>query len=185
MVDEEVWLPVTGFEGFYSVSNLGRVRSEARVVPGRWGPKRVRERILVLTPRNKVGHLGVALHREGEQVSAWVHRLVLVTFEGPPPKGMECLHRDGDPTNNRLDNLRWGYRSENVQDALRHGRNHNASKTHCKRGHLLSGRNLRVLSKGQRSCIACELARGRSPYRSGSLEELADEAYKELQGSSF
>lgn len=48
-----------------------------------------------------------------------VHRLVLETFIGPRPHGKECLHRDDNPTNNRLSNLRWGTAAENHQDAVR------------------------------------------------------------------
>lgn len=53
----------------------------------------------------------------------FVHRLVLETFVGPPPmKGMHTRHLDGDPSNNRLENLRWGTPEENSADRVRHGR---------------------------------------------------------------
>jgi hypothetical protein len=51
----------------------------------------------------------------------YVHRLVLEAFVGPCPEGMECRHKDGDPGNNRLDNLCWGTPRENYEDAVRHG----------------------------------------------------------------
>jgi len=50
-----------------------------------------------------------------------VHRLILETFVGPCPEGMECRHLDGNKLNNHVDNLQWGSRSENVQDAIKHG----------------------------------------------------------------
>jgi len=50
-----------------------------------------------------------------------VHRLVLEAFIGPAPKGTICCHNDGDPTNNRLENLRWDTHSSNTRDAIRHG----------------------------------------------------------------
>ena len=50
-----------------------------------------------------------------------VHRLVLETFIGPRPKGMECRHLNGIRTDNRLDNLCWGTRAENQQDSVKHG----------------------------------------------------------------
>jgi len=43
---------------------------------------------------------------------------VLEAFVGPAPEGHEGLHGDGDPANNRLDNLRWGTRSENNIDVF-------------------------------------------------------------------
>jgi hypothetical protein len=60
----------------------------------------------------------VALGRGNSQC---VHKLVLLAFVGPNPPKYECLHANGDPADNRLVNLRWGTRSENIQDAVRHG----------------------------------------------------------------
>lgn len=46
---------------------------------------------------------------------------MLTAFVGPCPDGMEGCHNDGDPHNNRLDNLRWDTRANNARDAIRHG----------------------------------------------------------------
>lgn len=54
-------------------------------------------------------------------MSVLIHRLVLEAFVGPRPDGLEARHRDGDPTNNRLDNLLWGTSSDNENDKRRHG----------------------------------------------------------------
>jgi hypothetical protein len=51
----------------------------------------------------------------------YVHQLVLETFIGPCPSGMECRHLNGDKTDNRLVNLCWGTRLENSADKVRHG----------------------------------------------------------------
>lgn len=45
-----------------------------------------------------------------------VHRLVLQTFIGPCPDGMEARHLDGNKYNNHLSNLRWGTRQQNSGD---------------------------------------------------------------------
>lgn len=50
-----------------------------------------------------------------------VHRLVLEAFVGPCPPGMECCHNNGNPADNRLENLRWDTRSANCLDAVQHG----------------------------------------------------------------
>ena len=50
-----------------------------------------------------------------------VHRLMLITFIGPRPKGMQCRHLDGNKENNRLDNLCWGTPKENQADRRKHG----------------------------------------------------------------
>jgi hypothetical protein len=70
---------------------------------------------------------------------------------------MECLHGDGDPTNNNLSNLRWGTSIENEEDKLRHGTRGRDRQTHCPRGHLLVEPNL-VRSATSKVCRSCHLA---------------------------
>lgn len=65
-----------------------------------------------MTPRSK-GYLHTNYGK--------VHRLVLETFVGYRPKGLQCRHLDGNPANNRLDNLLWGTGKENIADKDRHG----------------------------------------------------------------
>jgi hypothetical protein len=45
----------------------------------------------------------------------------MLAFIGPPPVGMEVLHRNGDAKDNRLENLRYGTRTENIIDVYRQG----------------------------------------------------------------
>lgn len=71
--------------------------------------------------RQTSGHLFVALRLAGRYVTRRVHQLVLLAFVGPRPEGMQCRHLDGDPTNNQLENLRWGTPLENHADSVRHG----------------------------------------------------------------
>jgi hypothetical protein len=90
-----------------------------------------------------------------------LHRLILLAFVGEPPPGYECCHNNDDPSDNRLENLRWDTRTQNIQDAIRHGRNWQLNKQTCPWGHPLREPNL-VLSKvlvGHRKCQACALAR--------------------------
>jgi hypothetical protein len=69
------------------------------------------------------GYLGTALrkHPGSRPTSLLVHTLVLTSFRGPRPPGLVCRHLDGNPINNRLDNLAWGTWEENEADKLRHG----------------------------------------------------------------
>ena len=66
------------------------------------------------------GYCVVSLHCEARRVADYVHRFVLEAFVGPCPGGMQCRHLDGNPSNNRLGNLRWGTRQENEGDKIRH-----------------------------------------------------------------
>lgn len=72
--------------------------------------------------RQPSGHLSLRLCRNGERYKFLLHRLVLETFVGPCPEGMEGCHSpDNNPTNCRLENLRWGTHTDNMQDRVLHG----------------------------------------------------------------
>lgn len=119
----EEWRPIPGFDG-YEVSDLGRVRSVDREVVqiSPWGGL-IRRRIkgVLLKPgRHPDGHLIVNLSNRIAGTK-FVHKLVLLTFIGPRPRGLQARHFDGNPANNRLDNLRYGTPKDNSEDAFRHG----------------------------------------------------------------
>ena len=170
---EEVWLPVRGRDGEYEVSNLGRVRSLARVVPrrdryGNAGTLTVRER--VLRPSTAGRYLHVQL---GANNSAKVHTLVLEAFVGPRPDGLVACHNNGNSKDNRAENLRWDTLSANQLDSVRHGtkRNGTTGATHCKRGHPFDEQNTKARGGGGRSCRACGNAskRARRASRASAL----------------
>lgn len=121
----EKWLPVVGYEGSYEVSDAGRVRSLDRIERH---TKRIPRHVTVvrrlkgrlLRPGMKGdGHVTVCLGRKSGSLQ--VHFLVLTAFVGPCPDGMECLHGNGIPDDNRLTNLSWGTRTQNLLDAVEHG----------------------------------------------------------------
>lgn len=127
----EVWKPVVGHEGCYEVSNLGRVRSVNRAVwvdayVDRNGRKRAAAtrhyvgKMLRPGPMAS-GHLSVAI---GKGNSRQVHQLVLEAFVGLCPEGHEVLHLDHNPANNKLSNLKYGTRSENIKMDYAAGRRH-------------------------------------------------------------
>ena len=120
---EERWLPVFGFEDLYEVSDLGRVKSLGR--PYCNGVRSFPPRILRPGPSN-YGHMSVVLGRGNTRM---VHTLVLEAFVSPRPPGMDSCHNDGNPKNNRLDNLRWDTRSNNIRDGVRHGTWESAART--------------------------------------------------------
>lgn len=127
-MDEEVWADIPGYIGFYQASTWGNVRSLVRLLPSAVEAG-VRKHKQVLRPgADGNGRLHVALSVNGRVKHHQVHRLVLYAFVGPCPEGMETLHGDGDHTNNRLDNLRWGTPTENADDQRRHGRPFGAPK---------------------------------------------------------
>lgn len=74
------------------------------------------------------GHLRVMLYRDGAQFRELVHRLVLTSFEREAAAGEQGCHRDGNPRNNALPNLRWGDQSGNWDDRRRHGHHQSYTK---------------------------------------------------------
>lgn len=63
----------------------------------------------------------VGLKKDGDRTCRTVHGLVLECFIGPKPKGMEGCHKDNDPNNNALENLRWDSPKNNCKDRTKHG----------------------------------------------------------------
>lgn len=74
------------------------------------------------------GHLRVMLYRDGKTYREFVHHLVLSVFDRLGETGEQTCHRDGDPSNNVLPNLRWGTQSDNWQDRKRHGNRRSYAK---------------------------------------------------------
>lgn len=153
----EEWRPVVGWEGYYEVSDQGRVRSVDRVMVRCNGRKyTVRQKIMATFTEPK-GHLVVTLNRDGKRsgVNRLVHQLVLEAFVGPRPEGMVACHWDDDPSHNHLNNLRWDSYSRNTYDQIRNGGHNHARKTHCKHGHPFDVENTRVSKSGSRVCKTC------------------------------
>jgi len=118
---EEIWKDIVGYIGLYIISNYGKINSCQR--NGTRGG--------VLKPSKcRGGYLQVVLSKNGIHKTHRIHRLVLEAFIGPCPRGKEVCHNDGNPQNNRLDNLRWDTRKENCKDRKKHGneRDQNGSK---------------------------------------------------------
>lgn len=116
----EVWRDIPNYEGFYQVSNFGRVKSVKRVVVRRNGTTNTcQEKILKLNT-NK-GYYYISLFKNGIGKTFGVHQLVLHAFVGVQEKGLEVRHLDNNPFNNRLENLAYGTKSDNMQDAVKCG----------------------------------------------------------------
>lgn len=108
----EQWLPVTGYEGLYAVSDQGRIRS---LKPPRGGDG------ILVGDIDHHGYRRVLLSKNRIKKRHFVHRVVCTAFKGPPPVGTECGHRNGKPLDNSATNLDWITRSQNTLDAVRHG----------------------------------------------------------------
>ncbi len=103
---EETWKPIPGFEGWYSVSDAGRIRRDKGVKGCRAG--RIRK-----PGEHNSGYYCIVLSKNGIHTSWLVHRLVLAAFVGPSPEGKNTNHKDGNKRNNLLSNLEYVTLSEN------------------------------------------------------------------------
>lgn len=153
----EVWSPIPFRPDYYEASTEGRIRSLAS---GRW---------VILTsrahPRTGYRHIKLC-PTPGRQRTFLVHRLVALAFYGPSE--LDVRHLDGDQTNNRLTNLRYGTPTENAADTLRHGRNASVNRTHCPQGHPYTADNTYAApGKRERRCRECarewDATRARDP----------------------
>lgn len=107
------WKPIEGFPS-YRVTRHGAVVS----LKGRT-PRALR------LERHTTGYLRVTLSEDARKTNRYVHQLVAEAYHGSRPEGMEIRHLDGNPHNNRADNLTWGTHSENQRDRHRHGTGRN------------------------------------------------------------
>lgn len=102
-MEQEIWKDIEEFKDNYQVSNLGRVRSKERFLHTRTYTSQIMREYI----RNN-NSVQVRLRNGKSQVSRSVAKLVLLTFVGKPPKNAKQVkHLDGNPNNNRLDNLEW------------------------------------------------------------------------------
>ena len=110
---KEIWKPVVGYEGFYEVSNIGKVRSLARIVECNDGRKRKLKTRTLRQSCAPSGYYMVTLHKNGKQKSGLVHRLVCEAFIPKPLGKDEVNHKDENSKNNNATNLEWVTAKEN------------------------------------------------------------------------
>ena len=180
----ERWLPVVGYEGLYEVSDMGRVRSVDRIDSrGHRLSGRQIAPVAAHSVRNTQPYWRVGLSCDGRKVHRMVHHLVLEAFIGSRPGGMEACHRDDDPANNQLANLRWDTPRANARDKGANRGHYQTRRSTCPRGHALLTPNLDVwaLTRGQRTCRACTLARDRLRKRGMAFDPSeADRSYRKI-----
>ena len=121
---EEVWKDIAGYEGFYQVSNTGKVKS----LVGWDGHKYVNREIMINPYKqktNKSEYLRsvVKLKKHGEHKDFKVHRLVAQAFINNKNNYNVVNHKDGNPLNNSIDNLEWCTQKHNCKHAIENGLN--------------------------------------------------------------
>lgn len=128
MKSNEIWKPIKGFEGLYEVSNLGRVKALARkkICNRGWGW--IKEHIMKQTTANSDYYRVPLTNKEHIKKYYLVHRLVATSFIPNPKELPQVNHIDGNKLNNRVDNLEWCTRQDNIKHAYKIGLNPSKKK---------------------------------------------------------
>ena len=110
----EIWKDIIGYEGYYQISNIGRVKSVTN--------KLKRERILKPnyygTKRN---YIQIELSKNSIRKKYKLHRLVAQAFIPNPNNYPLVMHMDNDTSNNSVQNLQWGSYSMNGKHSVETG----------------------------------------------------------------
>ena len=132
---KELWKDIPGYEGFYQVSNMGQVRSVTHSITMKNGVNRtIYSKILVLHPGGNNEYLQAYLHKDNKVTNFLVHRLVANAFIASIPSGYEVNHKNGNKTDNRVQNLEIVTHQENITHSMNNslfralGEDHYASK---------------------------------------------------------
>lgn len=130
-LEGEIWKDVVGYEGIYQISNLCRIKSMPRL----WklnskGKTMMNEKILKwMTDFH--GYLVVELRNNGDRKGGFSHRLIAQAFIQNPENKPEINHINGIKNDNRIENLEWCTKLENIQHSCRTGlRRDNRGITH-------------------------------------------------------
>lgn len=141
MVEE--WKDVVGYEKCYQISSWGRIKRTGnyRNQYKSW----VSNKILTLKTHTN-GYKTIILSKNNNKATKYVHRLVAIAFIENPNSYEEINHKDGDKTNNNINNLEWCNKSMNTK----HAYDNNLRKI---TGNVITGRK-RV---AQISCLTSEV----------------------------
>jgi hypothetical protein len=180
----EKWVDVDGFEGYYKVSNLGRVKTLSRTVP-HWKDKSVfcvrKEKVLSQKITN-MGYCSVALVSPfTNKKSIAVHRLVAIAFYGMQ-EDKQVNHINGIKTDNRVENLEWVTNKENINHAISNGLKPDISgvghfKTKLSETDIM---NIRERAKNGKRGIKVQLAKEYGIYHTAIIKIIKGQTWKNI-----
>lgn len=144
---KEQWKPVKGYEGYYEVSNTGKIRSLDRCVTIRGNVIQHRKGKLISSHINKRGYVEVNISKHAKNATLKLHRLVAQAFIPNPFHYPQVNHKDENKQNNCVDNLEWctnhynshyGTRSQRQAKSLTNGKTSKSVKQ------MLNGKVIKI-----------------------------------------
>lgn len=114
-MDNEIWKDIAGYEGYFQISNFGRVKSLERIVLWQGKPRKEKEKMKEHYI-SREGYPCVTLCKERKSRSYFVHRLLAQAFIPNPDNKPFVDHIDTNKENFSLDNLRWVTAKENANN---------------------------------------------------------------------
>lgn len=117
-MDNEIWKPISRFNGFYEVSNKGRIRTYYDNNNQYKNDRRDRPKIKE-TYITHYGYMACTGHFMGDVYCLYIHREIALAFIPNPENKPLVLHKDDDKLNNEIDNLYWGTHKDNHKDRQR------------------------------------------------------------------
>lgn len=146
---EEIWKPVIGFEQWYEVSNLGRVKSLDRVYGHNLSSSgQLRKSKLLKLAMESNGYLQVKLNIPSQKAFL-AHRIVAQAFVPNPDNKSFVNHINGIKHDNRADNLEWVTKSENAIHSFKIGLQCNKGEKHP--SHKLTNTQVKRIRKSKKS----------------------------------
>ena len=182
MSDSNSSLPV-GFRvipGYlsYAINESGVVLSACGRGGGWRKPKPWGSAIRLAYIKDNGGYNRVSLNRNGRSKQIPVHTLVLLTFVGPRPDGMQCRHLDGNQCNNHVSNLSWGTPLENHFDKHLHGTDNRGEK--CYKAKLKTADVLEIRERAASGEKLTNIARDFPVVLTGILKIVNRETWKHI-----
>ena len=123
---EEKWKDIPGYEGLYQASTLGQIRtcegkvtSSARFHHRVWKQRIMKQKCTTNTKGRK--DCRVELWKDGVHKTFLVSRLVAMTWVDGYMDGLTVNHKNGDPLDNRAENLEWLSHGDNIRHGFANG----------------------------------------------------------------